>query len=241
MPSGRFNRSWLGALERPALARLAGAMPAWVTPDHLTAAGFAGALVAAAGYIGCYRSVQFLWLSCAGLVLHWLGDSLDGTLARLRRIERPRYGFFVDTVSDVFAHAIVFLSVGLSPCAHFNVACLALIAFYIAYAYMMIHAHVTDTLRITFFGFGATEIRALFLGGNLITLAVGLFDFGPWLGVPAAWRPVTLFDLGMSVLAATGTAMIVCLAVREGRMLSAQDVPPGHPRRRHGEHIELVE
>ena len=118
----RLNDSALGALERPTLAWAAERLPASVTPDQLTFLGFTGALAAAAGYVASLWSLQWLWLASAGLVLNWAGDSLDGTVARLRRIERPRYGFFVDHTSDLFAQSAVFLALGVSPCARFGIA-----------------------------------------------------------------------------------------------------------------------
>src|SRR5580700_10238488 len=125
----RLNDSVLGALERPALKWMADRLPTRVIPNHLTVIGVLGALLTAAGFVLSRRSLSWLWLANVGLVVNWLGDSLDGTLARRRRIERPRFGFFVDHTSDLFSQVIIFLSIGLSPCAHFTVACLGLIAF----------------------------------------------------------------------------------------------------------------
>jgi len=88
----RINNSVLGAWERPALAWMAARLPATVVPDQLTALGVLGALLTAASYVLSRWSLAWLYLACLGLLLNWLGDSLDGTLARLRRIERPRYG-----------------------------------------------------------------------------------------------------------------------------------------------------
>jgi phosphatidylglycerophosphate synthase len=125
----RINDSVLGVWERPALAWMAARLPAAVVPDQLTALGVLGALLTAAGFVLSRWSLSWLWLACVGLVLNWLGDSLDGTLARLRRIERPRYGFFIDHTSDMFCQTITFVSLGVSPLAHFGVACLGLITF----------------------------------------------------------------------------------------------------------------
>jgi len=225
MTGARINDSVLGALERPALAWMSKRFPAWVTPNQLTALGFFGALISAAGYVASRWSIQFLWLACLGLVLNWIGDSLDGTLARLRRIERPRFGFFVDQTSDVFAQTIIFLSVGCSACARFEVACLALVVFLMAFLYTMIYAMVHQTVRITYFGFGNTEIRVLLLLGNLITLSLGVVDLGTWFPALAPFSPITIFDLVMSALAIAGVVMLLVLAVKEGRALSAEDSP----------------
>src|SRR5277367_3697988 len=170
----RLNDSVLGVLERPALAWMADRLPLQIVPNHLTILGVAGACVTAAGFVLSRWSLAWLWLACLGLVANWLGDSLDGTLARRRRIERPRFGFFVDHTCDLFSQVIIFLSVGISPCAHFAVACLGLIVFLMGFVYTLIGAQVHNTMRITYFGFGPTEIRALLLLGNLGTLAIGV-------------------------------------------------------------------
>jgi phosphatidylglycerophosphate synthase len=79
-------------------------------------------LAGAAGYLLSRGSLAWLWLAGVGLLINWFGDSLDGTLARVRRIERPRYGFFIDHTSDLFCQVITFLSLGISPLAHFGTA-----------------------------------------------------------------------------------------------------------------------
>ena len=225
MPAKRINDSVLGAMERPTLIWMASRLPAWTTPDQLTAFGFAGALLAAVGYVGSRSSITMLWLACLGLVMNWLGDSLDGTLARVRRIERPRYGFFVDHASDLFAQPIVFLGLGLSPCARFEVACLGLVAFLMAFVYTMIYAEVRDTMRITYFGFGPTEIRVLLVLGNLITATFGVIDLAEWIGLLKPLRPVSIFDLLIAVLSVITVVALALLAFAEGRQLSREDPP----------------
>lgn len=90
----RVNKILLGPIERPALSWLAQKMPAWVTPDKLTITGFLGTILVAVSYVLTNQNHAFLWLASLGLVINWFGDSLDGTLARYRKIERPQYGFF---------------------------------------------------------------------------------------------------------------------------------------------------
>src|SRR5690554_1249164 len=99
----RVNDILLGPLERPTLQWLASHMPAWVTPDLCTIVGLFGSVSIAISYILTIYDRNFLWLASLGFVIHWLGDSLDGTLARHRRIERPVFGFFVDHVADAFS------------------------------------------------------------------------------------------------------------------------------------------
>jgi len=111
----RVNHGLLTPLERPALAWLSERMPAWVSPDLLTALGFLGSLVIFAGYVLTSIDVRFMWLASFGLVINWFGDSLDGTLARFRKIERPRYGYFIDHAVDSVAEALVFIGLGFLP------------------------------------------------------------------------------------------------------------------------------
>jgi archaetidylinositol phosphate synthase len=225
----RVNHSVLGALERPALAWMADRLPASVVPNHLTIVGVLGAVLTAAGFVLSNWSLSWLWLACFGLIANWLGDSLDGNLARRRRIERPRFGFFVDHTSDLFSQAIIFLALGLSPCAHFATACLGLIAFLMGFVYTLIGARVRNTMRITYFGFGPTEIRALLLLGNLPILAFGVVYLQTRLTPFAAFGPLTGHDLGISVLSLGAVSMIAVLAIREGRALAVEDPPPTAP------------
>jgi len=226
----RVNDSMLGALERPALAWMADHLPAGVRPNHLTVIGVAGAVLTAAGFVLSRWSLSWLWLACIGLAVNWFGDSLDGTLARRRHIERPRFGFFVDHTCDLFSQALVFLSLGVSPCAHFAVACLGLIAFLMAFVYTLISTQVRNTMRITYLGFGPTEIRALLFLGNLPTLAFGVIHLQPGLA-PAAFGTISGYDLGISVISVGGVAVIATLAIREARALSREDPSPLDARR----------
>jgi archaetidylinositol phosphate synthase len=224
-PLQRINDSVLGTWERPLLAWLAARMPHAVVPDHLTAFGVLGALLTAAGYVLSRESLAWLWLASAGLLMNWLGDSLDGTLARLRRIERPRYGFFIDHTSDLFCQSITFVSLGVSPLAHFGVACLGLITFLIAFVYTLITAQVRGTMRITYFYFGPTEIRALLLLGNLLTLAVGVIDVRPWIPLVPGTGSITIHDFGIALLSLAGVVVIALLAINDARALAKEDPP----------------
>lgn len=233
MPVIRFNDSALGVLERPVLAWMAERLPLSFSPDRLTLFGIAGALTTGAGYLGSHWSLQWLWLACAGLVINWAGDSLDGTVARLRGIQRPRYGFFVDHTSDLFSQSLIFLTLGLSPCAHFSIACLGVIAFLMAFVYSLICVEVHNTLRITYFGFGPTEIRALLIAGNLITLRTGVFDAGQGLALPGWFGPVTLYEVVIVVLVTIAIPALMLLALRARRELAREDpprIPLNHPR-----------
>jgi archaetidylinositol phosphate synthase len=223
----RVNQSVLGALERPTLAWLAQHMPPGVKPDHLTLLGFSGALLTGTGFILSCWSINWLWLANFGLIANWLGDSVDGTLARYRKMERPRYGFFIDHTSDMFSQVIIFIAIGISPCAHFAVACLGLITFLMAFIYTMIGTHVRQRMRITYFGFGPTEIRALLFIGNLLVLAFGVLDVRSVVPYLSKFEWVSVHDVVISTLAVTGVMLIAFLAFRETRALGAEDPPHG--------------
>jgi len=230
----RVNQSVLGALERPTLAWLAQHMPPGIKPDYLTFLGFSGAMLTGAGFVLSRWSINWLWLANLGLVANWFGDSLDGTVARYRQIERPRYGFFIDHTSDMFSQAVIFIAIGVSPCAHFAVACLGLITFLMAFIYTMIGTHVRQRMRITYFGFGPTEIRALLFVGNFLVLAFGVLNVGSMFPYFSRFGWVSVHDLVISAMAGIGVLLIALVAFREMRALGAEDPPhaPGRVDRR---------
>jgi archaetidylinositol phosphate synthase len=221
----RINDSVLGPLERPALAWLVRRLPPKVVPDHLTAFGVFGALLTATGFVLSCRSLTWLWLASLGLIINWLGDSLDGNLARLRHIERPRYGFFIDHTTDLFCQSLTFIALGLSPLAHFSMACLGLITFLMAFVYTLIAAQTRATMRITYFYFGPTEIRALLLVGNLLTLAFGVVDLRRWFAGFPGVGPISIHDAVITMLSASGVVVIALLAWRDARVLNVEDPP----------------
>jgi len=157
----RVNDILLGPLERPALQWLSAHMPAWVTPDILTAIGVLGAFLISIGYILSNIDRNYLWLSTFGFVVNWFGDSLDGTLARYRHIERPKFGFFIDHTTDTFSQALIFLGLGLSPYVSFNVASMALIGYLMLGILAYVRTSVVGEFKISYGKLGPTEIRVI--------------------------------------------------------------------------------
>jgi len=123
----RVNDILLGPLERPALKWLAEHQPSWMTPDILTIIGIFGSVLIFTSYALSRIDPAFLWLASLGFVINWYGDSLDGTLARVRKIERPKYGFFVDHVVDAASEALVFFGLGVTFYIRFDLASVALV------------------------------------------------------------------------------------------------------------------
>jgi phosphatidylglycerophosphate synthase len=127
----RVNDILLGPLERPALKWFAENMPSWVFPDLLTLVGILGTLMIFGGYLLSNLDPAYLWLATFGFIVNWFGDSMDGTLARYRDIQRPKYGFFVDHVVDAFSQLLIFMGLGLSPFVKFEIAAVTLIGYMI--------------------------------------------------------------------------------------------------------------
>jgi phosphatidylglycerophosphate synthase len=187
----RVNDTFLAPLERVALRWLAAHMPDWVHPDLLTAFGFFGTLLVFAGYILTNYSPWFLWLASLGFVLNWFGDSLDGTLARYRNIERPKYGFFVDHTVDLLDQLFIFIGLGLSPYVHFEIALFALIGYFLLSAMAYIDTIVTGRFQISYARLGPTEMRIL----TILTNAAIFFIGNPLIRLPwVQWMP-SLYDL----------------------------------------------
>ena len=169
----RVNDILLGPLERPALQWLAGHLPAWATPDLMTVIGVVGALVITLGYGLSNFHPAFLWLASLGFIVNWFGDSLDGTLARYRHIERPKFGFYIDHVTDVITEIIIVLGLGLSPYISFSVASMCCIAYITMSVLVYVRMNVMGEFKISYGKLGPTEVRVL-----AILLNIGMFFGG---------------------------------------------------------------
>jgi archaetidylinositol phosphate synthase len=164
----RRNRSVLEPLESPTTRWLATCMPGWVTPDMLTGLGFCGAVIAAAGYALSPRNSAMLWLASVGLVVNWFGDSVDGNLARVRGIERPAYGFFIDNATDVLEYAVFAVGLAFSGYVHWGLVFATLAAFYMVMSLGLIRAQAVNVFDIAFGGVGLTEVRCAFILANVV-------------------------------------------------------------------------
>jgi phosphatidylglycerophosphate synthase len=213
----RVNDILLGPLERPALQWLSAHMPAWVTPDMLTAVGVLGALVIFAGYVLTNIHSGFLWLASLGFVINWFGDSLDGSLARYRKIERPQYGFFVDHVVDAANEVIIFLGLGLSPYVRFDLACLALIGYLMLSVLVYIRTCVKGEFVISYQGLGPTEVRVIAIIANTLIFLLGnpLFTI--------AKVTLTVYDWLVIVVIGLLAIIFVVSAFNQARVLSKAD------------------
>lgn len=195
----RVNRALTAEMERRALVWMAERAPRWVTSDGLTVLGLAAHIGAGA----CYAMARFgrgwLAVGIACIALNWLGDSLDGTLARVRRQQRPKYGFYVDHMADVLGAAALMGGLALSGLAHPATAAAMLVAFLVLSAESYLAAHTLGAFEMSKGIFGPTEIRLLLIAGNLELMRT------PWATVFG--RRVLLFDLGGWIAVAGMSAM----------------------------------
>ena len=159
----RIQTSVLNALEKKVLVWLAERQPRWVTSDMLTYIGVFGAVVIAAGYILTSRNINFLWLSSLGFIINWYGDSLDGTLARVRKTQRPIYGYYLDHTIDAINEVMIFVGVGLSGLIHLEISLLALVMYLLITINVSINAHLKKEFKLTYAKMGPTEFRIIMI------------------------------------------------------------------------------
>lgn len=206
----------LGSLEKPLLQYLARAMPGWASSDLLSAIGFAGAVMTGLGYILTNLNIEFLWLASFGLAVNWFGDSLDGTMARFRGLERPQYGFFIDHMTDVASEIVVALSLGMTPFMHFDVACMVLIVYLAFSIFTFTKAIVSGVFRISFGGVSPTEVR---VGLAVCNIALLWYQPRP---VLVLWEPMTAVDLVVLAISLIGAISLVVLSAGEARRIAGR-------------------
>ena len=164
----RIQTSVLNALEKKVLVYLAERQPKWMTSDILTYIGTFGAMVIAAGYILSSWNINFLWLSSLGFIINWYGDSLDGTLARVRKMQRPIYVYYIYHTIDALNEVMIFVGVGLSGLMHLEIALLALVMYFLMTINVSINAHLKKEFKLTYASMGPTEFRIIMIIINTI-------------------------------------------------------------------------
>lgn len=218
-PIDRIQENLLARSERRLLTWLCAHMPRWVFPDLLSSVGMAGAVMVLAGYVGSNWSPAWLWLTVAGLFVHWFGDSLDGSLARFRKIERPRYGYFLDHSADAFGTTLIVGGIGLSPYLALETAFCALVGYLMLSIHAFLSVRVFGELRLSYLALGPTEIRVI-----LIVLTLVMYFGGR---AEPVYRGYNGYDLFVLSAAALMIALFLVQTVQKGRVL-ARDEPPRH-------------
>lgn len=187
----RIQTSFLAPAERRFLIRVAELLPPWINPDHLTAMGFLAQLLTGLSYQRAGSNRSWLLAGIGFLALNWLGDSLDGTLARVRRTERPRYGFYLDHMLDSIGAVALLGGLSVSHYMSPAISLGLLIAFLLLSIQSYLASYALGEFRMSFWGFGPTELRLLLALGNLALFRCPrilgqrylLFDVGGAIGI----------------------------------------------------------
>jgi len=194
----RDHRSLLATAEKRLLIAIAQRLPLWVHSDHLTGLAMAAMALASAGYVLAGWDTRALWLVVFALAVNWFGDSLDGTLARVRKVERPKYGFYVDHVLDIVGITLLFGGLATSPFMSPVIALALLVAYLLVSGEVFLATAVRGVFKMSFGGIGPTELRILLAIGTIALRNDPHVSFGLLGRMP-------LFDFG-------GLVAIGCLA-----------------------------
>lgn len=214
----RVNHSLTAGMESRALQWMANRAPRWLTSDQLTALGFGAQLLAGLCYALCLQHRRALLLVNVCIAVNWLGDSLDGTLARTRKQQRPRYGFYVDHIADVFGTLVLMAGLAASGLAHWQTAAAMLITFLVLCTESYLATYTLSCFELSQGLFGPTELRILLIIGNLELLRnpyVHLFG-----------RRMLLFDMGGAFAAAAMLVIALVTALRHTAQLYREEPLP---------------
>ncbi|WP_226700452.1 CDP-alcohol phosphatidyltransferase family protein [Qipengyuania gaetbuli] len=216
-PIDRIQENLVARVERRALNWLCARLPRRVSPDMLTAFGMFGALMVFAGYLGSNADRDWLWLCVGGYVVHWFGDSLDGSVARFRKIERPRYGYFLDHSCDGLATTLLVVGIGLSPYVQLEVALVALAGYLLMSIHAFLSVRVLGELRLSYMNAGPTELRLV-----LIALTLAMYYAGP--EAPVVWH-LNGFDLFVGVVGCILVALFILQTAQVAGRLAVEEPP----------------
>jgi archaetidylinositol phosphate synthase len=214
----RVHQALTAGIEKRVLIWMAQRTPRAIGPDHLTALALASQILAGASYALASFDRRYLWLATLFLILNWFGDSLDGTLARVRNRLRPRYGFYVDHIADTFGVLALMTGLGFSGYLHWKIAAGMLVCFYALSIESFLTTYTSGRFHLSHGLFGPTELRILLAIGN----------------AAAYWNPyanivglrVLLFDIGGAVAIAGMAFMVVRAAIRQTICLYREEALP---------------
>ena len=213
----RQNTSVLAAAERRALIWMAQRLPRWINSDHLSALGLVS--MAGAGlafWLAASDPILGASLVVLCLLLNWFGDSLDGTVARVRNQQRPRYGYYIDHVIDLAGTAMLFAGLAASGYMTPAIAVLVVAAYYLVSAETFLSTHSRGVFTMAFLGIGPTELRVLLAAGAIALINKPMV-------APLGIEPVRLWDLGGVIGTAGMVATFMASSIRNGRALYAEE------------------
>src|SRR5690242_2671602 len=212
-PAERRQESFLASTEKSILISLARRTPSWINSDHLTIMGFLAQIAAGAAYAWSRWNRYGLLLVIAALALNWLGDSLDGTLARYRRQQRPRYGFYVDHMVDSFGALALMGGMALSGYMHPALAIGLLVGFLLLSIQSYLATYTLGEFQLSFWRFGPTELRILLVVGSLALLRRTMVFGGRF----------RLFDVGGAIALSTMMLMLIAVTARNLTRLGREE------------------
>ncbi len=187
-------------------------MPQWVTPDRLTSLGMVGALMTFLGYVASSVGASWLLLAIVGYVVQWFGDSMDGSIARYRHIERPSYGYFIDHSCDGLATLLILAGIGLSPFVTMDVALVALAGYLLLSIHAYLSARVLGEFKLSYLAAGPTELRLVLIALTLMMMALG--------SGPGIFGAVSGFDVFVGAVGMILILLFIIQTVITGRRLA---------------------
>lgn len=214
-PVTRIQGNFLAALERRLLTWLCARMPMWVTPDLLTVIGVVGAIAVFAAYTASALHSGWLWLAIGGYCIQWFGDSMDGSLARYRKIERPSYGYFIDHSCDGIATLLILAGMGLSPYVRLDVALIALAGYLLLSIHAYLAARVLSEFRLSYLAAGPTELRLVLIALTLAMLVLG--------SGPGFFGAISGFDLFVGIVGIVLILLFVGQTLLTAKRLAADE------------------
>ena len=222
----RIQTSVLAAGEKKLLVWLAERMPSWVTSDVMTGVGLAGSIMTAAGFIMSNLGVGWLWLAIGGFVLNWFGDSLDGTIARVRNAQRPVYGYYIDHTMDMINELLMFVGVGLSPWVHLHIALGALVFYLILTVNQNMNVHLRSEFNLTYAKMGPTEFRLIMIVICLLFICIKpIREYTGDITILGITYTFTLFDYIAGGVTAILAAIVAVNWIQDIRYYARQDPP----------------
>ena len=214
----RIHHGLFSSPEKRTLIWMAERTPRWINSDHLTLLGLLAQIMAGASYALARWNRYWLLGVIAFLALNWLGDSLDGTLARVRQQQRPRYGFYVDHIVDSFGVLTLMGGLAVSGYMHPYIAIGLLVAFLLLSIQSYLATYTLGEFQLSFWNFGPTELRILLAGGNVALL------YRPVISLKTIWQGhYRLFDVGGAVGLIGMSVMLIFFTARNTRRLYAEE------------------
>ena len=226
--SVRIQTSILNGVEKNVLVWLAHRQPGWMTSDILTVIGTLGAIVIAAGFVLAGKvDIHYLWLSSLGFVINWYGDSLDGTLARVRNRQRPMYGYYLDHTVDAINEVIMFVGAGLSGMVHFPLAMSILVVYLMLTINVSVNAHLKKEFCLTYAKMGPTEFRIIMILINTVLIYAGpVREFSTTVALGGKFVVMSALDLAASVILLVLILIYVVTVIKDARDYDKIDPMP---------------